>query len=307
MQRFSQTIALVMLVFVAASQPARPQGQAVAPPPAPAVTAAQAQQALDILQDDNKRAQLLQTLQTIAKATPASAAGPNAPSSLGSSRDNLGVQLLAQVSDWFGDVSSQLAMAARTVSDFPTIARWFVQLTTDPNTRRTLLDAAWKLALVIACAFAAEWLTRRAVGRPMAAIDGYMPARARRRIDDRPAIASGTVSTAEIHELRRWHATLGHAWQLALRLPFCLARLFLDLLPVVCFAAIGNLLLATDIGGEITPRVVILAIVNAYVLCRGILCVTAAVVSPSSSQPSLLVIRDETAAYIDVCGRASSW
>jgi small-conductance mechanosensitive channel len=71
-------------------------------------------------------------------------------------------------------------------------------------------------------------------------------------------------------------------------------------LPVLCFAAIGNLLLATHLGREATARVVILALVNAYVLYSTILYVSAAVVSPASSQPSLLVIRDETAAYFDV-------
>ena len=85
-----------------------------------------------------------------------------------------------------------------------------------------------------------------------------------------------------------------------LRLPFVLTRLFLELLPVLCFAAIGNLLLATHLGREATARVVILALVNAYVLYSTILYVSAAVVSPASSQPSLLIIRDETAAYFDV-------
>jgi small-conductance mechanosensitive channel len=302
MPRIRLIVWLALFVVLAAAQPMRAQDQGAAAQPVPAVTPAQAQQALDILQDDDKRARLLQTLQTIAKATP-SAAASNAPSAGALARDNLSVQLLAQVSDWFGDISSQLAMAARSVSDFPTIWRWLVQLTTDPMARRTLLDTAWKLALVIACAFAAEWLTRRGLRRPLRAVDGYVPARARPSVDVRPAIASATESPAETHELRRWHATLAHAWQLALRLPFVLARLVLELLPVICFAAVGNVLLATDIGGQTTPRVVILAIVNAYVLCRGILCITAAVVSPSSSQPSLLVIADETAAYVDVWWR----
>ncbi|MFL6792728.1 MAG: mechanosensitive ion channel domain-containing protein, partial [Bradyrhizobium sp.] len=189
----------------------------------------------------------------------------------------------------------------RTVSEFPLIWRWLLQLTTDPVARHTQLDTAWKLALVIACALAAEWIVRRAMRGPLAAVERYLPARARQRSDLQPVSASSEATPiADARELRRWHASLVYAWQLGLRLPFVLTRLVLDLLPVICFAAIGNLLLATDIGGEATPRVVILALVNAYVLCRAILCVTAAVISPPTSQPSLFVIRDETAAYIDV-------
>src|SRR5258708_25130206 len=177
---------------------------------------------------------------------------------------------------------------------------WIVQLATDPIARQTLFDTAWRLALVIVCAFLAERISRRTLRRPLAAVDSYVPRRARQPADLQPPPESEAASIADAHELRRWHLTLTYAWQLALRPPFVLARLVLELLPVLCFAAIGNLLLATNIGREATPRVVILAMVNAYVLYSTILYVTAAVVSPASSQPSLLVIRDETAAYFDV-------
>ena len=290
---------MVALAYLLMVQPARSQDAHGSPPqPALTATAAQARETLDVLQDDHKRAQLIQTLQTIAKASQPAASTPAAPSP--AQADNLGVQLLVQVSDWFGDVSGQLAAAARNLSDFPMIWRWLVQIATDPNARQTLLDTAWRLALVIACAFGAEWVIRRAIRRPLAAVDRYVPVRPRALIDPQWAPTSGAASVANAHELRRWHSTLTHAWQLAVRLPFVLARLILDLLPVICFAAIGNLLLATDIGREATPRVVILAMVNAYVLYSVILYVTAAVISPASSQPSLLVIRDEAAAYLDV-------
>jgi small-conductance mechanosensitive channel len=291
---------LVALACLLAADPARSQdAHGSSPQPASAAsTPAQAQQTLDILQDDTKRAQLIQTLQTIAKASQPAASTPAAPSPVPA--DNLGVQLLVQVSDWFGDVSGQLAAAARNLSDFPVIWRWLVQLATDPFARQTLLDTAWRLALVIVCAFVTERIIRRAVRRPLAAVDRYVPRRARQPADLQPPPQRDAVSIGDARELRRWHLTLAYAWQLALRLPYVLARLVLDLLPVICFAAVGNLLLATDIGREPTSRVVILAMVNAYVLYSTILYVTAAVISPSSSQPSLLVIRNETAAYFDV-------
>jgi small-conductance mechanosensitive channel len=287
---------VIALACLLAFQPARAQDVGAPPHSASAVTPAQAQQTLEVLQDDNKRAQFVQTLQTIAKASqPATSTSP-APA------DNLGVQLLVQVSDWFGDVSGQLAAAARTVSDFPMIWRWLVQLATDPVARQTLFDTAWRLVLVVVCAFLAEWMIRRAIRRPLAAIGRRVPGR-ERQIAVYSAPTGEAASMADAREVRRWNATLAYAWQLALRLPFVLARLILDLLPVICFAAIGNLLLATDIGREATPRVVILAMVNAYVLYSSILYVTAAVISPASSQPSLLVLRDETAAYLDVWWR----
>lgn len=294
LRTFGLFFAVAALVCLVALHPAGAQDNAAA-----TLTPAQAQQALEVLRDDGKRTQLIETLRTIAKASPAPAEAAAAPVPLPA--DSLGAQLLAQVSNWFGNVSGQLAAVAHKVSDLPALWRWLVQLTTDPLAQRTLLDAAWKLAVVIACAFAAEWLTRRALRRPLTALGGYPSAGPRRRSDDEPADTSEpAASPADTHELRRWRATLAGAWRMALRLPLVIARLLLDLLPVLGFAAIGNLLLATDLGGEARSRLVILAIVNAYVICRSILCLTAAVISRSDRQPSLFVLRDEKVAYIEV-------
>ena len=298
--KFIAALAVLVLGLLLAPLPGRSQE---APPAAPqtagSLTSAQAQQALEVLQDDKKRAQLIQTLQTIAKASPSdSAAAPAAPSSVPSG-DNLGVQLVVQVSNWIGELSEQLAVAARAVSDFPMVGRWLVQLATDPATRYTLFDTAWKLMLVLGCALAVEWIVRRAVRAPLGAVERYMPQRARQRPGDYHA-GSGDSPADGTGEQRLRHVSLMFALQVLLRLPFVLVRLVIDLLPVTGFAATGYLLLATDLGSNTTARLVILAMVNAYVLFRVILCVISALVSPTAMQPSLFTTRDETAAYIDI-------
>ena len=63
------------------------------------VTPAQAQQALEVLQDEKKRAALIETLQTIAKAAPPASA-PASTSTLSLKPTGLGAQLLVQLSDW---------------------------------------------------------------------------------------------------------------------------------------------------------------------------------------------------------------
>ena len=292
------TLVLIVLTALLTVQPARSQQPRDGAPRAePSVTAAQARQALEVLQDDNKRGQLIQTLQTIAKTS--SPAAPASPSPA-ASEDNLGVQVMVQVSNWFGEVSTQLANAARAATNFPMLLHWSIELAKDPVARHTLLDTAWKLALVIVCALAIEWIVWRALRKPLAAIERYVPVRARpaRQEADRGDAVPQDLG----HELRR-HRSLAYAYQLVLRLPFVLARLTLELTPVLAFAALGNLLLATEIGSDATPRVIILAVVNAYVLCRVVLCATGALVSPAANQPSLFVIRDENAAYINIWAR----
>src|SRR5476651_1678439 len=70
---------LTMLATGAAlAQTPAPAG-ADAPASAPPLTAAEAKRALDVLNDADKRAQLIDTLQTVAKASaPAAAAAPHA-------------------------------------------------------------------------------------------------------------------------------------------------------------------------------------------------------------------------------------
>jgi small-conductance mechanosensitive channel len=301
MQKIS-TLALIIFALLTV-QPARSQESGnAAPRPAPSVTAAEARQALEVLQDDAKRKELIQTLQTVAKTSSPAATPESAPVV---SADNLGVQVMVQVSNWFGEVSTQLANAARKVSDFPMILYWSVELAKDPYTRHILLDTAWKLALVLACALVIEWLVRRVLRRPLGAINRYVPVRSRPGAPEPEAVDVAAQSPAHEplgHELKR-HRTLAYAWQLLLRLPFVLARLALELAPVLAFAAIGNMLLASEIGTAVTPRVIILAMVNAYVLCRVVLAIVGALISPAANQPSLFVIRDETAAYVTIWAR----
>src|SRR6202790_4432453 len=141
---------LIVLALLLVAHPANAQ-DAHGSSPQPATTPAQAQQTLDILQDDQKRAQLIQTLRTIARASQPIPSTPTASSPVPA--ENLGGRLLVRVSDWLGDVQSPLAAAARNLSDFPMIWRWLVQLATDPIARQTLFDTAWRLALVVVCAF----------------------------------------------------------------------------------------------------------------------------------------------------------
>jgi hypothetical protein len=78
-------------------------------------------------------------------------------------------------------------------------------------------------------------------------------------------------------------------------LPFALARLLLDLIPVAVFAGIGNLLAA--IVAEGTNRLVILVLVNAYVAYRVVLAFGDMLISPRLGRLRLIYIDDSHADY----------
>src|SRR5580704_8752504 len=217
------------------------------------VTQAQAQQALEVLQDEKKRAALIETLQTIAKAAP-SASAPASSSPLPLQPTSLGAQILAQLSDGITRLANEFAATARAVTEFPILGRWLVHELTNPAARAELLDAGWKLALVVGCALGAEWLTLRAIRRPLTALESRAPSGGSTGHNN----DNGGLAATERHPgSARRHGQITGTWRLLRRLPFSLARLILELLPVAVFAAFGDLLLASEIGQPATTRLVI--------------------------------------------------
>jgi moderate conductance mechanosensitive channel len=264
----------------------------------------QAERALDTLQDDKKRVQMIDTLRAIVNASPQAQAAPPAPRprpAIPLTADSLGAQLLLTVSEQIGDISHQVADLARTLPHFTAFYYWIVRTANDPSAYDQLLDIAWKLALVFGCAFAAESVIFRLIQRPVALLDARFPQTARAPAQtlamvDPPSSAADV--TAE-PGLRQRRLSLARAWQSLIRLPFVLGRLALELLPVLAFIGVAMMLLGTGIGDIPTTRLVILAAVNAYALSRGLICVARALAGPFG----LFRVRAETAAYIEIWAR----
>jgi moderate conductance mechanosensitive channel len=299
---FPLLLAAVLFAFPALAQTATaPKADDSATNNANLLTPDQAKRALDTLQDDKKRAQMIDTLRAIANSSPQAQAAPPAPApqpTIPLAADSLGAQLLLTVSEQVGEISHQIADVARALTHFKAFYYWIVRTANDPAAYGQLLDIAWKLALVFGCAFAAEWLVFRVIARPVAFLEGrvpqtvHLPAQTPAFVDPSSPAADETAQP-ELHQRRR---SLAHAWQALVRLPFVLGRLALELLPVLTFVGVATLLLGTGIGNLTTTRLVILAIVNAYALSRALICAVRAL----AGSFGLIRVRAETAAYIEI-------
>ncbi|MHC4042631.1 mechanosensitive ion channel domain-containing protein [Bradyrhizobium sp. 23AC] len=271
---------------------------------AAALSPDEARRALETLQDDKKRAQMIDTLRAIASASGQQQPAPPAPeqkSPIPLSADGLGAQLLLTVSEEIGAISSEIASMARTLTHFPAFYYWFLRTANDPAAYNLLIEIAWKLALVLGCALAAEWVIFRLIRRPVAFLEGRVPQTAHLPAQVIP-IADPPSSTADVTpapDLNKRRHSLARVWQVLLRLPFVLGRLVLELLPVVIFVGVATALLGTEIGEPTTVRLVILAVVNAYAFSRGLICVIRALAGPFGLFP----VRAETAAYIEIWAR----
>src|SRR5260370_27672839 len=281
-QRLCQLPSAILLICALLAGPALAQTGA-APNTASAahgsdtLTPEQANRALDTLQDDTKRARMIDTLRAIAKAAPQGQPAPQAQAAqqaqaappapephhaIPLTADILGAQLLLTVSEQVGDISHEIAYVARSLTHFPAFYYWIVRTANDPAAYDQLLDIAWKLALVFGCALAGEWLIFRLVKRPVALLEARIPQAASApaqtlALADPPSSAADVTAAGERH---RRHLSLARAWQSLVRLPFVLGRLALELLPVFVFVGVATMFLGAGIGHPPTTRPLILAV-----------------------------------------------
>jgi small-conductance mechanosensitive channel len=246
-----------------------------------------ARHTLDVLQDPQKRDQLIGTLKSIAQAqqqaAPAQTAVPIAPGSLGA-------EVLVGASRLLNHVSSETAATFGAIRSVPQLWAWLRIMATEPWAHDILLDTAWRLVVILAAGLAVEWAVQRVVRRPILALVRLSP--------------NGSAPTDEDAEARAEHGETEppHSRRLAAltllrRMPLVLARCVLELLPVLAFLTVGHLLAATSLGGQDPPRLVLLAVVDAYALCAAILSVARIMFSPRQPRLRLLAMSDNLADY----------
>jgi len=236
-------------------------------------------------------------------ASPDQAPGPLTPGSLGA-------QIQADVSKWLVGISARTAASAQTLLDLPLLARWLQEVATDPSIRAPVLESAWKLAAVLAIALGVEWAVwwllaglRRTLARegptstppPAGETAGPETAAPEEAEIEAPGTAEPGTTAAPPERRRR----LTSAWAALRRLPLAVARLLLDLLPLVAFLALGNALLATPLGQPGTTRLVILEALQAYAILRTVMAVTRALIDPEHPGLRLLRVSDSGARFIE--------
>jgi small-conductance mechanosensitive channel len=266
---------------IAAPAPAKPEP--------PKITPGEAQSVLDVLNDPQKRAAFTATLQTMLKATaPAKAAVPVplAPNSVGA-------QVIAQSTTWLSDLAGQVSAFKNVLGNLPAVGAFTVRTIENPQTRDPVITAAWRLGLILLVAILVEWGFYLLLKRPIAALDRRAPAGSLTPPAESvaEAAAGGDPDIAQnVLRERRFGRTL----RVIKRIPFMVARLVLDLLPVATFLGLGFAGMGfADAEGQSLLRVVIIA----YVACRLAVVLARAIASPGYRSLRMVHLSDEGAFY----------
>ena len=293
-------LVLFALWLPASAQPQTAQPHPAPPQPAAGLGGAEIDRLSSLLRDETRRAELLRTLEALSTASraqssgvagegsataqgtaPAPAAGeaappastppaagqaageaPAAPAEPLIAPNTVGAQLLFGLSGRIDALSDTLLGAARSVADLPSLWSGLANITRDPVARARLVDASWKLALLLGAGLAVEGLVVRLLAAP------------RRRLDA-AAAADGR-------------------WTWLRRAPLLVGRLLLDLVPIAGFA-----LAALGLFGVVRPlpttQLVGLTIGQTYIGARVAFAAARTLFSPRSQRLRLIPCSDEAA------------
>jgi moderate conductance mechanosensitive channel len=241
--------------------------------------------------------------------------------------DSLGAQVLLSASGFVDHLGNRAMHALDTVQSLPLLYGWIVMVATNPVARKILVDVSWRVALVLAAAAAAEYGLRSAMQGPIRGLEGLAP-RMRPSASQEstsPPVLDGdddvgweadaevsegggssesgkaqALAPAEAFDIdalvpRRLRPS---AWTLLKRVPLVLARLVLELIPVLGIVLVGHLIAGSSLGGQTIDRLIILAIIDAYAICVALLCLARMLLSPEASRLRLFRLRDAAATHL---------
>ena len=290
--------------------PAAAAAPAPAAPPGPALSPGQAQQVLDLLRDEKRRAEFTTVLESLVKAAPGTPGAASAPASAANPAsavtqvlplepNSLGAQLVDNSAAALANTGAQLAAAVRSVNDLPMLWRWVTTQAGDADFRARALDALWRITVAIACGLAAEAAIMRLLRRMRVALSAWSPTTSDsdEMAEPRPETGLAAAEAGETEHIER-RKQLNRAMGTLRRLPYLLGLLVLDLLPVMAFTAVATLLLGTRLAEPDTTRGSIQLILSAYALTRAVLCVMNMLVSPAASRLRLLHVSEWAARFL---------
>ncbi|NPT33772.1 mechanosensitive ion channel family protein [Paraburkholderia xenovorans] len=176
-------LALGVSPIFAAAAPA--SSASAASSPGVTLTPEQARQALAVLNDPKRRAQVADTLQAIAAAgalsappasaptaasAPAAASGAAALVPAAFKSNGLASQLARQGAHWAVRLGKSLRGSVGALLDVSSVRAWWHWQSTNPQARAVLGQVAWSLLAALIPALALEWLARRLLRRAYKAV-----------------------------------------------------------------------------------------------------------------------------------------
>ncbi|WP_244817215.1 mechanosensitive ion channel domain-containing protein [Caballeronia sp. Lep1P3] len=295
--------------------------------PAVALTPQQARDALSVLNDPQRRAQLSDTLRAVAAAgalaAPASGAqgaSAAAPASGASGvlanslkANGLASQISRQAGNWLVHFGSGLRHSVAALLNIRSVVYWWRDRLDSEQERAMIAHVAWAVLLSLLPALVIEYFAARLLRKPCEKIAARGVAdaevsdpqlvqeeRAAEHAED-TAQRYGDDAQKHVAE-RKADAARGkrHAarhWTLLRRLPNALLHLVLNLIPLGVFIGAATVLMSVLIDDNTTEAHVAGALIDVYLVCRLVMIAFGFFFAPHARGLRLIQMRDQYTAY----------
>jgi small-conductance mechanosensitive channel len=292
---------MVVLALAVSGARAAPVGGAAAhaaSAAAPGLTPVEAQQLLGVLNDPKKRAAFVATLSNLTKALQPATPGAKAAAAAGLAPDSLGADVLASASELGNAVTRQAGDLQHALHEFRDLGPWLGSIAGDPARRAEVAGALARLAVVLAAALGAVWGINRLLVRPLDAI-----ARVSAGISfngdaaAEPASTGGDEAEEEV-ALSRHNRSFRRLVHALARLPFALAHLVLELLPVIGFGLVAFVFETVGFLESGESRVVIATALRCFVIAGILIALLHTLFAAGRPSLRLVLIGDRAAGMV---------
>jgi small-conductance mechanosensitive channel len=206
-------------------------------------------------------------------------------------------------------LGEEAVQAIDAAQSLPLLYGWAVVMVTNPVARDMLTDVGWRLLIAVLAAVAVEYGLRRLMRRPTRSLEELAPPNILVDHEDDPVVAPRPDEAAAWAEPEDTQPVVAPkrprlaAWVLLRRVPLVLARLVLELVPVLGIVVVGHLIAGSSLGGGTVSQLIILAVIDSYAICMTALSVARMLLSPGDSRMRLFHLPDSTAGYLIVWTR----
>jgi small-conductance mechanosensitive channel len=240
---------------------------------------------------------------TPATAAAKPAAAPAKPS-VSLKPNSLGADVLSEAGAFIDQIDVDLSATVVSITDYREFGAWADLVSRNPETLNAVLSALWRMVVVLIAAFIFEYVAwhfsrrfydrlSRESGKAEAAA---VTAEAGQQPPAPKPAAAASAARPGLQRLKPLHS----GWLLLKRLPYILLAMALDAVPPMVFLAVGTLVLATPLASDAQTRMMIAAVVNAYVVVRLLLVVARGAFCAPSAKLRLLHVSNAAAAFLTV-------
>ncbi|WP_213764417.1 mechanosensitive ion channel domain-containing protein [Caballeronia sp. dw_19] len=298
------------------------------------LTPEQARAALAVLNDPARRSQVEDTLRAVAAAgalsTPVQAAsGSPAPAAAASAAsgasgaasvlaksltsNGLASQISHEAGYWLVELSSGLRRSVTALLDYGSVMQWWHERAATASGRDLIGQVIWSISISLLPALLLEYLSSRWLRRPreriaargIVDVDAAQPelAKEEQAAVHAEAVAerSGNEAAIEVAEHKTDTARgVRHAarhWTLLQRLPSAILHSLLTLLPLLVFVIATTVLMSVFIDDSTPQGRSVGALIDAYLVCRGIVIACGFFIAPRAPGLRLIQISDDAARF----------